>query len=304
MFTGITSHAGALVTAIVVLTGGAVLRGGTAAADPNQDEQFLALLDQEEIPALQNVPSLIATAHKICRELDGGMTVDAVVDDMKTNSFADPGEGQFPARRITSTITRFITAAVEAYCPSDQSKIVSIMAKPAPGSNEAMHHVAAYTHNAIDAGSNLREPPPGLDMINMPAAWQEPTGGGVVRLPHLMSGGDFMAGRYGDYRSDRDANGVVLASLIGPVASDEITPNPPQIPAPPPPTAQTRTPPRPIAAPPPPQRAEPPAVAPQPGQTGGSGGSGSTGDGGNGGSRPAEPSPPPPMPPGLVRLAP
>lgn len=304
MFTGITSHAGALVTAIVVLTGGAVLRGGTAAADPNQDEQFLALLDQEEIPALQNVPSLIATAHKICRELDGGMTVDAVVDDMKNNSFADPGEGQFPARRITSTITRFITAAVEAYCPSDQSKIVSIMAKPAPGSNEAMHHVAAYTHNAIDAGSNLREPPPGLDMINMPAAWQEPTGGGAVRLPHLMGGGDFMAGRYRDYRSDRDANGVVLASLIGPVASDEITPNPPQIPAPPPPTAQTRTPPRPIAAPPPPQRAEPPAVAPQPGPAGGSGGSGSTGDGGNGGSRPAEPSPPPPMPPGLVRLAP
>jgi Protein of unknown function (DUF732) len=94
MFTGITSHAGALVTAIVVLTGGAVLRGGAAAADPNQDEQFLALLDQEEIPALQNVPSLIATAHKICRELDGGMTVDAVVGDMKNNSFADPGEGQ------------------------------------------------------------------------------------------------------------------------------------------------------------------------------------------------------------------
>jgi uncharacterized membrane protein YgcG len=309
MFTGITSHAGALVTAIVVLTGGAVLRGGTAAADPNQDEQFLALLDQEEIPALQNVPSLIATAHKICRELDGGMTVDAVVDDMKKNSFADPGEGQFPARRITSTITRFITAAVEAYCPSDQSKIVSIMANPAPGSNEPTHHVAAYTHNAVDAGSDLREPPPGLDMINMPAAWQEPTGGGVVRLPHLMGGGDFMAGRYRDYRSDRDANGVVLASLIGPVASDEITPNPPQIPAPPPPTAQTRTPPRPIAAPPPPQRAEPPAVAPQPGQAGGSGGSGSTGGGGNGGGsdgggRPAEPSPTPPMPPGLVRLAP
>jgi hypothetical protein len=63
MFTGITSHAGTLVTAIVVLTGAAILRGGTAAADPNQDEQFLELLDKEDIPALQNVPSLIATAQ-------------------------------------------------------------------------------------------------------------------------------------------------------------------------------------------------------------------------------------------------
>jgi hypothetical protein len=247
MFTGITRHAGALVTAIVVLTGGAVLRGGAATADPNQDEQFLALLDEAEIPALQNVPSLIATAHKICRELDGGMTVDAVVDDMKSNSFADPGEGQFPSRRITSTITRFITAAVQAYCPNDQSKIVSIMANPAPGSDEPTHRV------------------------------------------------------YGDYRSDRDANAVVLASLIGAVPSDEITPTPPQIPAPAPPTAQTRTPPRPIAAPPPPQRAEPPAVAPQPGQGSGSGGGGSTGGGGNGGGLPAEPSP---TLPGLVGLAP
>jgi len=280
---------GALVTSIVVLTGGAILRGGAAAADPDQDEQFLALLDQEEIPALQNVPSLIATAHKVCRELDGGMTVNAVVDDMKNNSLADPGGDQFPARRIASTIARFITAAVEAYCPNDQSKIASITANPAPGSNEPTHHVAAYTHNA----------------------WQEPTGSGVVRLPHLMGGGVFVAGRYGDYRSDRDANGVVLASLIGAVPSDEITPNPPQIPAPPPPTAQIRTPPKPIAAPPPPkqsppppQQAEPPAVAPQPGRDGGSGGSGSTGDGGNGGGRPAEPSPTPPMPPGLVGLAP
>ena len=44
MFTTITSQAGALATAIVVLTGGAILRGGAAAADQSQDEQFLALL--------------------------------------------------------------------------------------------------------------------------------------------------------------------------------------------------------------------------------------------------------------------
>jgi len=70
-----------LVTAIVVLTGAAILRGGAAAAYPNQDDQFLELLAKEDIPALQNVPSLIATAHMDCRKLDGGMTVDALVDD-------------------------------------------------------------------------------------------------------------------------------------------------------------------------------------------------------------------------------
>ena len=308
MFTGITSHAGAVVTAIVVLTGAAILSGGAAAADPNQDDQFLALLDKQDIPAINNVPSLIATAHKICRKLDGDMPVDDVVDAMRTFAYqTDPTLRLYPPARITSTTTRFITAAVEAYCPYDQSKIAAIMANPTPGSNEPTRPVASYTHNAVNSGSNLRHPPP---------VWQQPTSTGAVRLPHLMDGGVFVAGRYGDDRSDCAAHGTQLASLIEAVPSGEIpAPNPPQIPAPPPP-AQTRTPPRPIAAPPPPkqtppppQQVEPPAVAPQPGGAAGSGGSGSNGPGGNGpggdgGGGPAEPSPAPPMPPGFVRLAP
>src|ERR1700752_900107 len=110
MFTGITSRA--LVIAIVVLTGVATVRSGAAAADSNQDEQFLALLDEEGIPALEGVPRLIATPQKVCSNVDGGMTVDAVVDDMRNNSFTDPTGQRFPERRITATITRFITAAV------------------------------------------------------------------------------------------------------------------------------------------------------------------------------------------------
>ena len=81
-FTGITSHAGALVIAIVTLTGAAILRDGAAAADSNQDDQFLALLDKEGIPALENVPSLIATAQRVCRHLDAGMPVNGLVDAM------------------------------------------------------------------------------------------------------------------------------------------------------------------------------------------------------------------------------
>jgi hypothetical protein len=292
MFTGTTSHSGALVTTILVLTGAAILRGGAAAADSNQDDQFLALLDEEGIPAVENVASLIDTAHKVCRTLDAGMPADGLVDVMVNDAYGiDPTLGRYPRGRLVRTEARFITAAVEAYCPYDQRKIASIMANPAPGSNESTHR---------------------------------------VRLSHLLDDGVFASDRYGGNRSDCDTHGPVLASLIGAVPSGEVTqPDPPQIPAPPPPAAQIRTPQRPVAAPPPPkqpppppQQAEPPAAGPQPGDAAGSGGGGSTGAGGNGGGStggggngsgstggngdggPAEPPPALPMPPGFVRLAP
>jgi hypothetical protein len=325
-FTGITIHAGALVTAITVLTGAAILRGGAAVADSNQDEQFLALLDKEGIPAVTGVPSLIYTAHKVCRKLDAGMPADDLVDAMVNDAYGiDPPERLYASGRLARTEARFITAAVEAYCPYDQSKIASIVANPAAGWNEPTQRVA--THNAVNSGGDLREPPPGLDMINMPAARQEPTGTGAVWMSHLMDGGVFVAGRSGGDRSDFDAHGTVLVSLIGAVPSGEITdPSPPQPPAPPPPAAHVQTAPRPIAAPPrpiqsplppqqpppPPQQPPPPVVDPQPGGAAGSGGGGGNGSGGNGGGstggsgggRPAEPSPEPPMPPGFVTLAP
>jgi hypothetical protein len=337
-FTGTTSHSGALVATIVMLTGAAILRGGAAAADANQDDQFLALLDKEGIPALENVPSLIDTAHKVCRTLDAGMPADGLVDAMVGHAYSiDPTLGRYPPGRIVRTEARFITAAVEAYCPYDQSKLAPIMANRAPASNESTHRVAPYVHNAVNSGSDLREPPPALDMFIMSAAWQQPTGMGAVRLPPLMDGGVFASGRYGGNRSDCDAHGRALASLIGAIPSGDITqPDPPQISPPPPPRAQIQTPPRPVAPPPrpkqpppppqkppptpqqplpPPQQVEPPAVGPQPGGAAGSGGGDSTGGnggggngsgntGGNGGGGPAERSPAPSMPPGLVRLAP
>ncbi|ORV17883.1 DUF732 domain-containing protein [Mycobacterium celatum] len=276
MLTGITSRAGTLVTTIVVLTGAAVLHADVAGADPNQDDQFLALLDKEEIPALANVPSIIATAHKVCRKLDGGVPVDDVVDTMTDNAYGvDPLLRLYPPARVTSTVTRFITAAVEVYCPDDQGKIASIMANPEPGSGEPTHRLGAYTRNAANSGNDALEP----------------TDGGV-----------FLAGRYRSDRSDGYADDTVLTSLTAAVPSGEITPpNPPQIPTPPPPAAH-----KPQQQPPPPQQVEPPAAAPQPGDAAGSGGGGSGGGNGNGGSGPvpAEPSPEPPIPPGFVRLAP
>jgi hypothetical protein len=285
MFNGITSHAGTLVIAIVVLTGAAILCNGAAAADPDQDDQFLALLDKEEIPAVVNVPSVIAAAHKVCRRLDSGVPVEDLVGVMQNDMYSiEPALRRYPVR-VTTTVTRFITAAVETYCPSNQSKIVSITANPATGSNGPKHRVAAYKHNAVNVGSGLPEP-----------------------LPDWMGSGVYVAGRHGGNGSDCGAYGTVLASLTGAVPSGEITPpNPPQIPTPPPQTAQIRTPPRTVAAPsppqqppPPPPQVEPPAVGPQPGGAAGSGGSDGSGGDGSG----AEAPPTPAMPPGFVRLAP
>src|ERR1700756_2203566 len=118
MFTGITTHAGYLVTAIVVLTGGAILCGDAASADPNQDDHFLALLSQQGVPAISGVQDLIKTAHKVCGELDGGVSVETVVDELVNNANvitpgADPG-------RLRRTETQFVIAAARAYCPNHQ----------------------------------------------------------------------------------------------------------------------------------------------------------------------------------------
>ncbi len=168
MFTSTSNHARALVAAIVVLTGVAMLPPGAAAADPNPDDQFLALLDQKQIPALENVPSLIATAHRICRQLDGGMPTDGVVADMKERAFnANSGGGQYPPDRVNRTVARFISAAVEAYCPNNQPKIASLqaMANPVPGSNESTQPGPSNTYIAASSKTDLQEPQSAMRMV-------------------------------------------------------------------------------------------------------------------------------------------
>lgn len=149
MFPSTTNRAGALVMAFVVLTGAGMLPA--AAADPNPDDQFVALLDRKGIPALENVPSLIATAHRICRQLDGGMPADGVVDDMKRRAFnANAAGGPYPPDRVMRTVARFISASVEAYCPNNQPKIAALqsMANPVPGSSAPSQRSTVDTHTA------------------------------------------------------------------------------------------------------------------------------------------------------------
>ena len=61
-----------------------------------------------------------------------------------------------------------------------------------------MRQIAGCVQTAVMPGSDLRELPPALQMMDMPAAWKESTGTGVVvgiidtgvapqpRLPHLV----------------------------------------------------------------------------------------------------------------------
>lgn len=163
MPTRITNRAGALVTAIVVLIGVAMLPRGRAAADPSPDDQFLALLDQKGIPALDNVPSLISAAHRICHQLDGGMPTDAVVDDLRERAFkAGSAGGQYPPDRVARTIARFISASVEAYCPNNQPKITSLeaMAYRLPRPGEPTVHAVSVRQASNDEPFPLGETAP------------------------------------------------------------------------------------------------------------------------------------------------
>jgi Protein of unknown function (DUF732) len=121
--TGITSLAAALISALLVPTA-AIICAGAAGADPSQQQdQFVALLEQEQIPAIDNIPGLIARAHQICGELDGGTPVQAVVDDEINSAYAEnPALHLYPAR-VRRTATRFITASVDVYCPSHQGQL-------------------------------------------------------------------------------------------------------------------------------------------------------------------------------------
>ena len=114
MRTGITSLADALVSASVVLTA-AVICAGAASADPTQQDQFVAELQQDQIPVLDNLPALVARAHQICGELDGGASVYTVVDE-EMNGIYEENPSLNPAR-VHRTAVRFIAVSVKVYCP-------------------------------------------------------------------------------------------------------------------------------------------------------------------------------------------
>ena len=122
--TGITSLADALVSASVVLTA-AIICAGAARADPSQQDQFLALLEQEQIPPIDDgeVPGVVARAHQLCGQLNGGTPVDALVNEEMDRGYAENPRLHLYPDRVRRTAVRFVTASVHVYCPRHQGEL-------------------------------------------------------------------------------------------------------------------------------------------------------------------------------------
>ena len=117
MRTGITSLADALVSASVVLTVG-IICAGAASADPSQQDQFVALLEQDQIPLIDNLPALVARAHQICGELNGGTPIATVVNEEMNGIFEENPAYHQDSARVKRTAVRFIAVSAEVYCRS------------------------------------------------------------------------------------------------------------------------------------------------------------------------------------------
>jgi hypothetical protein len=120
--TGIAGLADALLSASVVVTA-AIVCAGVAVADPSQEDQFVALLAQLQIPVVDNVPGLVYRAHELCGELDHGAPFQTVVDDVTNQTYQDNPSLRLVPDRVTRTAVRFITASVTVYCPSHQGEL-------------------------------------------------------------------------------------------------------------------------------------------------------------------------------------
>ena len=122
--TGISCLAVALVSASVVLTA-AIICAGAAGADPSQQDQFVALLGQEQIPPVDDdqVAGVVARAHQICGEANGGTPLDTLVNDEMNRGYDDNPRLHLYPDRVRRTAVRFVTASVDVYCPSHKGEL-------------------------------------------------------------------------------------------------------------------------------------------------------------------------------------
>jgi hypothetical protein len=171
------------VSAIAVIAAATFSLSGTAVADPGQDQKFFELLDQQDIPPIDNDNSLIDVAKKTCSKLDNGMPVGDLVELIRNNGFNENPLTRLQNQgRITRTIDRFIKASVEAYCPNNRGKIASIAAYHGrPGGSRLL--VLASFVQPLPAGDILptkplpvpaQPPPPVPQEIEPPPQQQSP----------------------------------------------------------------------------------------------------------------------------------
>jgi hypothetical protein len=122
--TGMTSLAEALVSVSVVLTA-AITCAGAARADPSQQDQFVALLEQEQIPPIDDgeVAGVVARAHYVCGQLNGGTPADTLVDEEMNRGYGENPRLRLVPDRVRRTAVRFITASVDVYCPRHRGEL-------------------------------------------------------------------------------------------------------------------------------------------------------------------------------------
>jgi hypothetical protein len=116
----ITGLVGALLSASAVPIA-AILCAGAASAGPSaqeQQDQFVELLEADQVPLVDNLPALVARAHQICKELNGGASVYSVLEEEMDGIFNDTPSLRSEAARVHRTAIRFIAVSSEVYCPS------------------------------------------------------------------------------------------------------------------------------------------------------------------------------------------
>jgi hypothetical protein len=123
---GVTMQRIARLAGVSVVLTAAIILAGVAGADPSQQQdQFLALLEQEQIPPTGDgeIPGVVARAHHICGELNGGTPVDAVVNEEMDRGYAENPRLRLLSDRVRRTVIRFVTASVDVYCPRHQGEL-------------------------------------------------------------------------------------------------------------------------------------------------------------------------------------
>jgi hypothetical protein len=170
------------VSAIALIAAATFPPSGTAVADPGQDQKFFELLDQQDIPPVDNDNSLIDVAKKTCSKLDDGMPVGDLVELIRNNGFNENPLTRLQNQgRITRTIDRFIKASVEAYCPNNRGKIASIAAYHRRPSGTRLLVLASFVE-PLPAGEILptkplpvpAQPPPPVPQEIEPPPQQPP----------------------------------------------------------------------------------------------------------------------------------